>query len=247
MYQPHGFVVYRGPSLIDGADVVAFVTLDSTNTKTGPMAQAWILRADITPTAAIADGLDRSICGDCVHRSGGRTGRSCYVIPWLGPLNVWKAWQRGDYVVDDVEAIARALAGETLRLAAYGDPAAIPFAVIRALLVHVRGWTGYTHQWRSCDQRLRSLCMASVESAGEVDQAHALGWRTFRTRLADEALRADEIICPASEEAGHATTCEACRLCVGAARPTARGIAIIAHGQRTGWLADKKTAVEVLV
>lgn len=240
---PRGYVVYRGPSRLDGADIVAIVTLDSLNTKTGPMAQAWILRADVSPQEAIEIGADRSVCGDCVHRSGGLVGRSCYVITWLGPLNVWKSWRRGLYADAGVDVAAIALTGQSLRLAAYGDPAAVPLHVWRPLLTRVRTWTGYTHQWRTCDQRLQAFCMASVESAGEVVHAHALGWRTFRTRLAREAVRPDEIVCPASDEAGHRTTCDACGLCVGRRRETARSIVIIAHGQRVRWFANRKAVV----
>lgn len=70
----------------------------------------------------------------------------------------------------------------------------------------------------------------------------ALGWRTFRTRLQTEPARPDEIVCPASDEAGHRTTCEACNLCTGGARGAARSIVIQAHGQRTAVFASRKAA-----
>jgi hypothetical protein len=129
---------------------------------------------------------------------------------------------------------------DTLRLAAYGDPAAVPFFVWRDLLTNAKGWSGYTHQWRTCDQRFREICMASVESEHERHAAEQLGWRAFRTRLASEPLRADEIMCPASEEAGYRATCETCRLCVGTARAAARSIAILAHGNRTRFFEEQK-------
>ncbi len=238
-----GLVAYHGPSRLDGAPIVLIVTFASLNTKTGAMAQAWVLRADVSPQEAIADGRDRSICGDCVHRSGGAIGRSCYVITWLGPLNVYKSFRKNQYPTMTPALAAPYLAGEQLRMAAYGDPAAVPFEVWRALLTSVEGWTGYTHQWRVCDQRFCSFLMASVESEGEVIAAQALGWRTFRTRLATEPVRADEIVCPASNEAGHLTTCEACNFCTGAARGSARSIVIQAHGQRTAIFADRKAAL----
>lgn len=46
----------------------------------------------------------------------------------------------------------------------------------------------------------------------------------------------------ASDEAGHRVTCRACGLCIGRGRPTARSIAIVAHGRRTAFLVEKKTA-----
>lgn len=235
-----GFVVYDGPSLLTGAAVVAIVTLGSHNAKTGDMAQAWVLCADAAPSAAIADGRDDAICGHCVHRSGGTVGRSCYVTWWLGPTNVYKAFRAGVYRRPPVEDVARRLAGEQLRIAAYGDPAAVPIGVWRRLLVDVASFTAYTHQWRTCDPRFATFAMASVESEREADEAHALGYRTFRTRLARERVRPDEIVCPASDEAGHRTTCSACGLCVGQRRPTARSIVIVSHGRRVAWLTDKK-------
>ena len=239
-----GFVAHEGPSRLDGAPIVVIVTLRSHNSKIGDMAQAWVLRADVSPSEAIAHGLDRSICGDCVHRSGAAVGRACYVIWWLGPTNIYRAFREGRYPTLGLAAAAQALAGEQLRVTGYGDPAAAPFEVWRELLSQVAGFTAYSHQWRTCDQRFRTIAMASVESAGEVDQAAALGWRTFRTRLARERLRDDEVICPASDEAGHRVQCEACGLCRGQARAGAKSVAIIAHGQRLQWFVDAKAAAE---
>lgn len=242
MRKAPGAVVYRGPSRLDGAPIVAIVTFASLNVKTGRMAQAWILRADVGATEAVDDGLDRSICGDCIHRSGGRNGRSCYVLIHYGPRNVFKAFERGLYPDMTPAAAGRAILGLQLRVSAYGDPAAVPFAIWPALLEHVVAFTAYTHQWRTCDPRFASFAMASVESEREAEQAHALGYRTFRTRLATERVREDEIVCPASQEAGHRLTCDRCGLCSGAQRAGARSVAIVSHGQRAGWIDKKKRA-----
>ena len=58
----------------------------SDNRKTGDMIQIWILVRSVSPTEAIRTGLDRLICGSCVHRGheeNGRHGveRTCYVNP----------------------------------------------------------------------------------------------------------------------------------------------------------------------
>jgi hypothetical protein len=230
-----GFVVYEGPSLLDGSPIAAVITRHSLNTKTGDMAQAWILRADRDVQSAIADGSDRAICGDCRHRSGGSLGRSCYVVTWLGPLKVWKTYARGGYPRLTPREGAAAIYGRVVRLAAYGDPAAVPTTIWSELLSGVSGWTGYTHQWRTCDQRLRGILMASVDTPREAADAAALGWRTFRVRTLDEPLGDAEIVCPASEEAGHRLTCADCKLCVGTARAGARSVAIFVHGQRARW------------
>lgn len=74
--------------------------------------------------------------------------------------------------------------------------------------------------------------MASVDSETQRCEAVTAGWRTFRTREADHRVGAAEIVCPASAEAGHLTTCALCNLCRGRAT-TAKDIVIIAHGNRT--------------
>jgi hypothetical protein len=68
-----GFVIWEGPSPVDGAPLVAIVTgvsdsASSDNIKTGVMLQTWIMRRDISPQEAVDTGGDRSICGDCSHR-----------------------------------------------------------------------------------------------------------------------------------------------------------------------------------
>ena len=71
-------VVYEGPSLINGEPVVVIATgLDkpSTNRKTGPMVQTYILLADERPRDAIQSGKDEAICGSCPARGGW-----CYAI-----------------------------------------------------------------------------------------------------------------------------------------------------------------------
>ncbi len=58
---PRGFVLYQGPSLLDGLPIVAIATMRSTNPKTGPVPQTWILRADVPPMDAVRTGADASI------------------------------------------------------------------------------------------------------------------------------------------------------------------------------------------
>jgi len=70
--------------------------------------------------------------------------------------------------------------------------------------------------------------MASVDTPAERVEAEAMGWRTFRVRLPDEALLPHEAICPASAEAGHKLTCEKCMACDGANGRRGR-IAIVVH------------------
>ena len=227
-----GFVFYDGPSLIDGAPVIGIAVLSCVNGKTGNMVQTYILRADQAPLDAIRAGNDESICGDCRHRPA--LGGSCYVDVSKSVTSVYAAWVRGSYPLLAPADAAAAVAGRVVRMGAYGDPAAIPAGVWRALLRRAAGRTGYTHQWRRAYALgLRRMVMASVDTIPERDVARALGWRTFRVRTADQALGAREIVCPASDEGGNRRQCITCRACDGAERGAVQAsVAIVVHGAR---------------
>lgn len=220
-------VIYRGPSLIDGAPIVVIVTkmqsAGTPNSKTGDMVQTYILRDDVEPTEAVKTGADVSICGDCVHRGawdetrGRMVARTCYVNLGHGPLQVFRAYVRGSYPEISPKECAEHIRGRMVRLGTYGDPAAVPVSVWRDLLKHAEGWTGYTHQWRRrIAQGLKRLCMASADSAQEAALAHAKGWRTFRVADPKAPNVGRETVCPASEEAGKLLQCVDCKACEGA-------------------------------
>jgi len=226
-----GFVFYDGPSLIDGAPIVAIAVLESENGKTGDMVQTYILRADVDPVSALRTGEDRSICGDCVHRPA--NDGACYVNVAQSVQSVYWAWFRGAYeLVAPIEG-ARMIEGRKLRMGSYGDPAAVPAQFWRQLSKYAAGHTGYTHQWRRPIARgLRTLVMASADSASDRDVARSMGWRTFRVRTADESLGAREIVCPASPEGGDRRQCVTCLACDGADRAGKVSVAIIVHGSK---------------
>lgn len=225
--KPTGYIIYRGPSLLDGAPIVVVAVVGSGNRKTGNMVLTYILREDIRPTDAVRSGEDASICGDCKHRPS--KGGACYVVVAQGPTVVFKGVQRGIYpVAVDISDVGE---GRMVRLGTYGDPAAVPSYVWRALLAQAIGHTGYTHQWRNAAD-LRDLCMASADTPDEQNVASAQGWRTFRIRLASETLTAREFACPASEEGGKRKLCAECGACNGARRAGQASPAIIAHGNK---------------
>lgn len=256
-----GVLFYRGPSLLTGDPIVAVLTgltYASHNAKTGKMLQTWLLRADVAPMVAKRQNLDDAVCGDCKLRGQDGVDSACYVTVWFGPNNVWKAARRGGYPDVGWPELQARVAGRSLRLGAYGDPAAVPFEVWRLLLSKAGGWVGYTHAWRHCDPRLKTICMASVDSEDEFHLAHFAGWRTFRVRAATDPLVtvrrsrnnnnhpiALECVCPASDEAGHRTTCHRCQLCRGTGRP-ARSVAIVAHGKPSNLAAFYRSRSEVL-
>lgn len=238
MPKPLGFIIYQGPSALDGSPIVAIATGFgnlSKNAKTGAMVQTYILRADVHPVEALKTGQDVSICGTCPHRpkvdASGHVTRTCYVNVAKGVSAVYGAFQRGRYVSGLLNA-ADAAEGRMVRLGTYGDPAAVPANVWHTLTAKAQGHTGYTHQWRNeSADALRGLCLASADSAEDRTQALAAGWRTFRVRHESEALQRGEVSCPASEEAGRKVQCEQCRACSGADGRKGT-ISIIAHGQQ---------------
>jgi hypothetical protein len=233
MSKPNSYIIYRGPSMLDGAPIVVVATgfaKASSNSKTGALIQTWILRDDMSPRAAVNSRLDSSICGQCPHRgtNDGSRKRTCYVRG-DAPRAVWAAVQAGRYTVADAETISEITRGLGVRLGSYGDPAAVPLWVWEAFTRHASFWTGYTHQYRTCPE-LAPYCMASADSQSDRVTAKLLGFRVFRVRGESEPLGKGEITCPASAEAGHKTTCDACKLCMGATSRSRRDIAIVIHG-----------------
>lgn len=219
-----GFILYEGPSMIDGAPIVAIATDGSKNGKTGGMVQTWIMRQDVAPHDALKTGQDSSVCGNCPHRP--INGGSCYVTVFQAPLAVWKAYKRGRYA-----PIGRMqFADRMVRIGSYGDPAAVPTSVWHAYAEGAKGVTGYTHQWRTADPELARLCMASCDKPSDREGAKAKGYRTFRILLETEERERGEISCPASKEAGHKLTCEQCGSCDGQRKARRGDVAIVAHG-----------------
>lgn len=231
---PLGLILYEGPSMLDGAPIVVIATglKASRNAKTGAMVQTWILRQDRAPHVAVKDGSDAAVCGDCPHRPA--LAGSCYVTTFQGPRAIWEAYTRGRYQPLS-DANRDWLWGRALRLGSYGDPAAAPLEVWQRF-VRMGGpdatWTGYTHQWRTCDPKFSALLMASADSVAEGIMARAMGWRTFRVRQAWETLSDREFVCPASAEAGHKTDCASCKACGGTLAKAKASPVIIAHGSR---------------
>lgn len=237
MATPQGVVVYDGPSMLDGSPILGIVTYESSNSKTGPMAQLWIIRADVDPQAASVAGMDGAVCGGCVHR--GRmvlrrvkrrlvsvlVGRSCYVTLWQGPAAVFHAWLRGNYRACQSRGdIERAGAGVNMRLGAYGDPAALPSGVVLPLIRYATGWTGYTHQWRSARFAwLKGIVMASCDSSRDFIRARLAGWGTFTVTPADAAAPSGTELCANSVTGVRCVDCLACD-------GSARHITIPAHG-----------------
>lgn len=235
--QFRGVILYEGPSALDGAPIVAIanrITSASGNAKTGAMVQTFIMRADVSPTAALLSQDDASVCGDCRHRPANEG--TCYVFVARSVRSTWEAYKRGRYARPGVDYDARLLpllfAGMAFRMGTYGDPAAVPFQIWRASTLNTAVVNGYTHQWKNPKfAAFRLLCMASADTVAEMNAAHAMGWRTFRVRAHTEPVfKGKEVVCPASAEAGHKTSCAECKACGGLSAKAKVSIVIMAHG-----------------
>ena len=238
-------IIYSGPSKIDGSPIVAIYLQGSSNKKTGrSMSQVYILQADIDPITANRTGADYGICGDCPHRgkanpdkvSGLAVGRSCYVNIGQGPNQIYKAFKAGKYPQAALEELPGIGEGQTIRLGAYGDPLAIPSHIFRALLSKSKGHTSYTHASGILPDATLSPHMISADTPDQAQAAHSKGLRTFRVipintwqDKGKDSLLPNEILCPASKEAGSKVTCSDCLLCSGQ-HTKAKSIAIPAHG-----------------
>lgn len=225
-----GAIIYRGPSLIDGAPIFVAVVWSSTNRKTGKMLQTYIMRSDIDPLTASKSGADVSICGACQHRGTATDDpklkqaeqRSCYVVLGQGPLVVYKAFKRGAYPDYSDPVLRRSLGFKAMvRIGTYGDGAAVPQHVWDALLAEAAGHTAYTHNGGN-----PARYMISADSIDQATDAWANKYRTFRiVRSTDEIVKGKEIECPSER----GVQCIDCGLCSGS-HIRAKSIAIVAHG-----------------
>ena len=228
---PKGVVVYRGPSLYNGKEIVVIVTglrRKSKNAKTGDMLQTWILYAGSNPLEANKCGDDDSICGTCKHKHF----RSCYVNLCHGPSHIYKAWKRGEYVNIGYKnaAIPWLFAGRDIRIGSYGEPAFVPIEVWNAITGRAAGWTGYSHAWKTCSTEYKRFCMASCDTVEEADNAKARGWRVFYVRQKNEELDTKRFfVCPASAEGGKKVTCKQCSSCRGGNYTGGRCPSIVIH------------------
>jgi hypothetical protein len=246
---PTGYIIYRGPSLLDGKPIVVVaITKESKNAKTGNMVQTYILADNGKSPVESAHLLeDVSVCGDCKHRRG--LGGSCYVNLGQGARSVMDGVMRGIYPSGRVADVGRLIRGRKVRLGTYGDPMAVPAHVWLDLVEYAAGHTGYTHQWipesdivksllvMHPDQyeTIRALCMASVDNEDEWWYATYNNWRTFRVRgLGDAEVNDKEFVCPASEEAGKKKQCHECMACNGVGEDDVRSkkatVVITVHG-----------------
>jgi hypothetical protein len=210
--------------MLDGKPIFAVLTgIDnpSRNPKTGPMGQVWIMRSDINPIEATRINADVSVCGSCPLKGDKGVGRACYVQLFQAPNQIFKSKA---LLKKPPKNVYRHRA---IRLGAYGDMAALPTEITRGIVEASVMTTGYTHQWKTCDQELSKYLMASCDSAADRALAVSMGWHTFRVKHPDQPRLKGEVPCPASKESKTLTTCYSCGRCNGQAT---KDVVINVHG-----------------
>ena len=234
MKQLNKAILYEGPSLIDGQPIVAIATYSDKNTKTGLMVQTYILCQNIDPRDANKTGADFSICGTCPLKGIPTMDpkrklaekRKCYVRIDQGSLMVWKAYQNGSYPkTNNISELGR---GRMVRLGTYGDPAAVPSYVWNQLLEDAIGHTAYSHQ-NDIIPIDKKIFMGSADSLEHAKKFWSDNIRTFRVIQSLDEIQKNEILCPASKEAGRKSTCAKCKLCSGTSSNSKKSIAIVQH------------------
>ena len=223
MYKFNGIELYNGPSVLDGSPIIAVLILKSMNSKTGDMMQLHIIRADMAPLMASKKKLDTAICGNCSHKHS--EGGACYVNIGQGPTVVYKTWKLGKYPVYTSEHDSR-ISSRKVRLGAYGDPAAVPYAILKHLTDTALGFTGYTHQLKhkNFDSRVLQFCQVSTDTEKQTKQAHAAGNGSFRVVTDKTHALPYETECLADSKG---LECRDCMKCDGTSN-----IFILVHGSR---------------
>lgn len=226
--------------MLDGAPIVAIATMRSANVKTGDMVQTWILPADRKPTDMYTDHkLQSSVCGVCPLQHSLDGG--CYVNIGQAVGQVYKSYKAGTYA--KLEPIhLHYFMGRKLRMGSFGDPAAVPYELWLGLSAIASGHTGYTHQAAhpAFDNRIARLCMVSSETPKQAAKYHARGWSTFRVRMEDTGLMADEIECRSD---ANGTQCVTCGLCNGT---RSLNVAVTVHGSTKKTLINRYSKAQII-
>lgn len=204
--------------MIDGGPIIALLTgLDkpSSNAKTGPMLQTWILREDMPPKEAL-NGADYSICGACPLKKD-----ACYVNVHFAPRAHYQKYKEGKCETGNLKKLGR---NQRVRLGSYGDPSAVPIQIWNDLLSHADGWTGYTHS-PHIQPELKKYVQASTESTEDTSRLQAEGWKTYRIKNEDDPVEKGEVLCPY----GQGVKCISCLMCDG----QTKNIVINVHGTKS--------------
>lgn len=235
----NGVVLFEGASQLDGAPIVVIATLSTSNVKTGDMVQTWIIRSDLSPLDASKEGKDDSICGRCPHRRN--LGGACYVTLHQAPRSIYAAYKKGSYPKFNINEHANLLKGRSIRLGAYGDPAAVSWLVWDYVKRLAKNVTGYTHQIKhpNFNKKIANYCMISADTEKQAQKIHKEGYKTFRVKTESQPLLENEIECLADSKG---LTCLECGLCDG----SKANVVINVHGQLKSRYNKKFETIQVI-
>jgi|TARA_R100000479_G_scaffold110386_1_gene55489 hypothetical protein len=231
-------VLYKGISLLDNKTNIMVVlsgyTKDSTNTKTGPLAQIYILSVDTLPVEAYKSG-SRAVCGSCRYNGG----NGCYVR-WSHLKSLWNSARTQNPI--SKELTKELLKGLRVRVGAAGDPLAVPADFWKDILSSCESYTGYTHQWlEPFAKQYNEMFMASVDTEQEKTKAFWKGWNTFQV-LDNEDPESKSVQCLATipdktDINGLPMSCASCMMCNGKG---AKAVHVQLHGATNTMKAARK-------
>lgn len=213
--------------------IVVNFQFQTTNKKTGDLIQNYFIpEAWLETNKSIDDLDDRAVCFDCGH--GQSKDKTCYVRDKFKSRGL-KSKIRGlrnkglDNIPElspELEAdLLDAIDGRGIRFGSYGEPILLGHDLVNKISKRAKFWTGYTHQWHK-NNWAKEYFMASVESETISNLAQKSGFRTFLVGNVSDGK--NYVTCPASKEAGQKTTCDNCRLCMGA-QSKAKSVTIKPH------------------
>lgn len=213
------YIIHQTP------EIVAIVTLGTSNRKTGNMLQIWILDARMKPSESRATGADAlNQCAGCAFASN----KGCYVDP-RALASIFGAWQRGSYSPLEMGSPewAQLFDNADVRLGAYGNPSKLPIGMLSDICERSRMHTGYFHDWAQMPESeavaYGKFLMASCE-LDTVTKAQAIGLRTFTVVPKNLPVPPQLGIECLSDSKG--MQCIECGLCDGTARSSTRSKAL---------------------
>jgi hypothetical protein len=224
----NSIVLYKGISQLDQWTPIMVVlsgyTKDSTNTKTGPLAQLYILPVDTAPMEAYKAG-SKAVCGTCKYN--GNNG--CYVR-WSHLKSLWNSARTQNPI--STELTKELLKGLRVRVGAAGDPLAVPADFWKDILSSCESYTGYTHQWREpFAEQYKGMFMASVDNARENKEARSKEWNTFFVTDGEEppqkSVQCLATIPDKTDRNGLPMSCASCMMCNGKGEKT---VTVQLHG-----------------
>jgi hypothetical protein len=144
------------------------------------MIQTFIIRSDIHPKLALKTGDDRSVCGDCPKRPSTFVPKSdgdkpCYVDVAKSVASVFRCFAKGNYPRVTPQAARALFADRELRLGAYGNPSAAPFALWAVVASRTSGRTGGPPRPRPPGSAASTLNISTARFRVEYDMGKKRG------------------------------------------------------------------------